>query len=290
MSAANASRNRRRVGEYLAACGRAPSTKRAYARDLTHFAGWLERRQLDVDDVDAAALTDYVAQLGMQRPGRAPERLSPASISRRLAAVSSFLRWALGDDRAPRTRGHMRRERRLPAVPGVLELDALFERLEGPEPLAVRNRSLVELAYSAGLRSHELVGLDTVDLDLETPSVHVVGKGSKERIVPLGGEAVAWLERYLSAARPQLLQRGSIESALFLSVRGRRLDTSTVRRVFPNPHRLRHAFATHLLEGGADLRSVQDMLGHEWLSTTQIYTHVSPRHLRTAYDLAHPRS
>jgi len=282
--------NHRTVSQFLAVSGLAAATKRAYARDLSHFADWLARRQLAIEDVDGSALAEYVAQLGKPRFGGTPERLAPATIDRRRAAVSTFLRWALGADRAPRLRGRKRRERRLPGIPSVIELDRLFERLEGATPLALRNRALVELAYSAGLRAHELVGLDTFDLDMETCSVHVLGKGDKERVVPLGGEAAVWLQRYLTDGRPHLSRSATHDSALFLSSRGRRLDTSTVRRVFPHPHQLRHAFATHLLEGGADLRSVQEMLGHERLSTTQIYTHVTRRHLRDAYDLAHPRS
>src|SRR5205085_8405607 len=153
----------------------------------------------------------------------------------------------------------------------------------------LRNRALLELVYSAGLRSAEAVGLDLRDVDFEQEHVHIRhGKGSKERIVPLGEEAGHLVARYLREARPSLA-RGA-EDALFLSVRGRRLDTSTLRRILRHPHRLRHALATHLLEGGADLRTIQELLGHSSLSTTQIYSHVDPRHLRRAYDSAHPRS
>ena len=146
----------------------------------------------------------------------------------------------------------------------------------------------MELVYSAGLRSREAIDLDLRDLDFEQESVLVRGKGGKERVVPLGEEAAYWAARYLRDARPQLA-RGA-ENALFISARGRRLDTSTLRRLLPNPHRLRHAFATHLLEGGADLRVIQELLGHSSLSTTQIYSHVDGRRLRRVYDRAHPRS
>ena len=158
----------------------------------------------------------------------------------------------------------------------------------GDDPLELRNRALLELVYSAGLRSAEAVGLDLADVDFEQELVHVRGKGGKERVVPLGEEAAAWLARYLHEARPQLA-RGA-NDAFFLSVRGRRLDTSTLRRLAPHPHRLRHAFATHLLEGGADLRTIQELLGHSSLSTTQMYSHVDARRLRKVYDRAHPRS
>ena len=132
------------------------------------------------------------------------------------------------------------------------------------------------------------MGLNLGDVDFDREQLHVRGKGGKERIVPLGEEAAHALARYLHQARPELVS-GS-ETALFLSTRGRRLDTSTLRRVFAHPHRLRHAFATHLLEGGADLRTIQDLLGHSSLSTTQLYSHVDGRRLRRVYDRSHPRS
>jgi integrase/recombinase XerC len=148
---------------------------------------------------------------------------------------------------------------------------------------------MLELVYSAGLRSSEAVGLDLNDVDFEQEHVHIrAGKGAKDRVVPLGEEAAYWVACYLRDARPSLA-RGA-ENALFLSTRGRRLDTSTLRRLMPHPHRLRHAFATHLLEGGADLRTIQELLGHSSLSTTQVYSHVSAKRLRRVYDRSHPRS
>jgi site-specific recombinase XerD len=168
-------------------------------------------------------------------------------------------------------------------------VEELLEEADGSGPLALRNRALLELVYSAGLRSAEAVSLDLGDVDFEQEHVHVRhGKGAKERVVPLGEEAAAWLARYLREARPRLA-RGA-DNALFLSARGRRLDTSALRRLVRNPHRLRHAFATHLLEGGADLRVIQELLGHSSLSTTQVYSHVDGRRLRRVYDSAHPRS
>ena len=182
-----------------------------------------------------------------------------------------------------------RRGRRLPDSPREADVDRQLAALDGDEPIALRNRALVELVYSAGLRSAEAVGLDLADVDFEQELVHVRhGKGGKERVVPLGEEASFWVARYLREARPALA-RGA-NDALFLSVRGRRLDTSTLRRLAPHPHRLRHAFATHLLEGGADLRTIQELLGHSSLSTTQVYSHVDARRLRRVYDRSHPRS
>jgi site-specific recombinase XerD len=177
---------------------------------------------------------------------------------------------------------------RLPDAPRPHEVDDELEAFAGDEPLALRNRALVELVYSAGLRSQEAIDLDLADVDFEQELVHVRGKGGKERVVPLGEEASHAVAVYLRESRPQLA-RGA-ENALFLSARGRRLDTSTLRRLLPHPHRLRHAFATHLLEGGADLRTIQELLGHSSLSTTQMYSHVDARRLRKVYDRSHPRS
>jgi site-specific recombinase XerD len=215
-------------------------------------------------------------------------RLAPTTIARHLASIRSLLRHALGPARVPETPFAPRKVRHLPDAPKAEEVDELLEELDGDAPLALRNRALVELVYSAGLRSAEAVGLDLGDVDFEQELVHVRGKGGKERVVPLGEEAAHWVSRYLHDARPALA--AGANDALFLSVRGRRLDTSTLRRVAPHPHRLRHAFATHLLEGGADLRTIQELLGHSSLSTTQIYSHVDARRLRKVYDSAHPRS
>ncbi|MGZ4382532.1 MAG: tyrosine-type recombinase/integrase [Gaiellaceae bacterium] len=265
-------------------------TRRAYRVDVGEFCHWLDARGTALEDVDVRAFVEYASQLGAARPGRRPSRLAPATISRKLAAVRAFLRHALGAARVPDARVAPRRSRRLPEATRGADLDKELLALEGEGPLPLRNRALVELVYSAGLRSSEAVGLDLADVDFEQELVHVRhGKGGKERVVPLGEEAAHWVSRYLHEARPALAA-GAKKDALFLSVRGRRLDTSTLRRLAPHPHRLRHAFATHLLEGGADLRTIQELLGHSSLSTTQIYSHVDARHLRKVYDSAHPRS
>jgi site-specific recombinase XerD len=272
------------VERFLASPSLSDATRRAYRFDLDPFARWLERRQLTLDRVDSRVLADYMAELGRGRP----RRLAPATIARRLAAVRSLLRFTLGPARVPDSVAGPRRTRRLPDAPKPDEVDALLDSLEADGPLALRNRALVELVYSAGLRSREAVDLDLGDVEFEQELVRVRGKGGKERAVPLGEEAAAWVGRYLREARPQLA-RGA-EDALFLSTRGRRLDTSSLRRLVPHPHRLRHAFATHLLEGGADLRVIQELLGHSSLSTTQVYSHVDGRRLRKVYDRSHPRS
>jgi site-specific recombinase XerD len=229
-------------------------------------------------------LSDYAAELGRSRP----RRLAPATIARRLAATRSLIRFALGPDRVPDVALTPRRPRRLPQAPKLDELERTLASLEGSEPLQLRNRALVELVYSAGLRSQEAVGLDLGDVDFDSETVHVHGKGGKDRVVPLGEEAAYRLALYLRDGRPSLAT--GAENAFFLSARGRRLDTSTLRRLVPHPHRLRHAFATHLIEGGADLRVIQELLGHSSLSTTQVYSHVDGRRLRKVYDRAHPRS
>ena len=260
-------------------------TRRAYRGDVGEFCAWLEQHRIALEQVDIRVLSNYVASLGDRRT----RKLAPTTISRKLAAVRAFLRHALGPERVPDGRLAPRRPRRLPDAPTSAEIEQLLAALEGEGAIALRNRALVELVYSAGLRSAEAVGLDLGDVDFEQELVHVRhGKGGKDRVVPLGEEAQHWLARYLRDARPELA--AGANDAFFLSVRGRRLDTSTLRRVAPHPHRLRHAFATHLLEGGADLRTIQELLGHSSLSTTQIYSHVDPRHLRRAYDSAHPRS
>jgi site-specific recombinase XerD len=265
----------------------AEGTRRAYRVDVTEFCRWLESEGTALDDVDVRTLVEYVGRLGSgRRPGG---RLAPATISRKLAAVRAFLRHSLGAARVPDARLGPRRGRRLPDAPRRDAVDKELASLEGEGPLKLRNRALVELVYSAGLRSAEAVGLDLGDVDFEQELVHVRrGKGGKDRVVPLGEEAALWVSRYLHDARPGLA-RGA-NDALFLSATGKRLDTSTLRRLIPHPHRLRHAFATHLLEGGADLRTIQELLGHSSLSTTQIYSHVDARRLRKVYDSSHPRS
>jgi site-specific recombinase XerD len=271
------------IDRLLAGPAFSDGTRRAYRTDLKQFTGWLRKRKLTIDDVDLRVLTEYTAHLGKGRP-----RLAPATIGRKLSAVRALLRFELGPARVPDASLAPKRPRRLPSAPKAPEIDALLEALSVEGPLGLRNRALVELVYSAGLRSAEAVGLDLQDVDFEQELLHVRGKGGKERTVPLGEEAAYRLSLYLREGRPQLA--AGAENAVFLSARGRRLDTSTLRRLTPNPHRLRHAFATHLLEGGADLRVIQELLGHSSLSTTQIYSHVDGKRLRRVYDRAHPRS
>jgi site-specific recombinase XerD len=273
------------VDRFLASVALSRATARAYGADLREFADWYGDRP--IEDVDVRVLVEWTAHLGRARPRG---KLSPASISRKLAAVRSLLRFARGPALVPDAPLAPRRRRRLPDAPKARDVDGLLDDLDADDgPLALRNRALVELVYSAGLRSAEAVGLDLGDVDFEQELVRVRnGKGAKDRIVPLGEEAAWWVAKYLREARPALVS--SPQNALFVSVRGRRLDTSTLRRLVPHPHRLRHAFATHLLEGGADLRVIQELLGHSSLSTTQMYSHVDGKRLRHVYDRSHPRS
>jgi site-specific recombinase XerD len=273
---------------FLASPALADSTRRAYRSDLEEFASWLRRRGLDLESFDARAFADYLGDLGRDRPGRTPRKLSETTLMRKVAAVRSLVRATLGPGRVPDLAISGRRRRRLPHAPKPDETNALLDALAGDDALALRNRALFELVYSAGLRAQEAVDLRLADVDFEQEAVLVKGKGNRERVVPLGEEAALRVRLYLENARPQLA-RGA-EDTLFLSARGRPLDTSTLRRLLPNPHKLRHAFATHLLEGGADLRTIQELLGHSSLSTTQIYSHVDSKRLRRVYDRSHPRA
>jgi site-specific recombinase XerD len=275
------------IERFLNSPSLADSTRRAYRIDLEEFAVWLEGQDATHEDVDARLLAAYAAELGSAKPGREPRKLAAATIARKLAAVRAFLRFSLGAKRVPDGSLAPRRPRRLPAAPKVEEIESELQALGEADPLQIRNRAIAELIYSAGLRSREAVDLNLADVDFDGESVHVLGKGSKERVVPLGEEAGFWLARWLEA-RPRLAT--GAENALFISARGKRLDTSTLRRLFPHPHRFRHAFATHLLEGGADLRTIQELLGHSSLSTTQMYSHVDAKRLRRVYDRSHPRS
>ncbi len=230
------------------------------------------------------ALADYAAELGRARP----RKLAPATIARKLAAVRAFLRFTLGaSERVPTPRSR-RGGRGGCRRPRPQEVEASSRRFAA----ATRSRSGTARSSSSSTpracAAQEAVDLDLADVDFEQELVHVRGKGGKERVVPLGEEASHSISLYLRDARPHLA-RGA-ENALFLSTRGKRLDTSTLRRICPHPHRLRHAFATHLLEGGADLRTIQELLGHSSLSTTQMYSHVDAQRLRKVYDRAHPRS
>ena len=279
----------------LAAARLAPRTVEAYRRDLVHLADWLGRSPSEASTDD---LTAYVAQL------RA-DGLAPTTIARRLAAVRSFFRHqVLLGTRTDNPAANVelpKRRRKLPRTLSPAEVERLLDAAAGTTPRALRDRALGELLYGAGLRVSEAVGLDRQSVDLEHRLVRCLGKGSKERVVPIGREAAESLRRYLARGRPFLERR--LRPELFLNANGGALTRAGVflilRRLAAkagleperiHPHLLRHSFATHLLEGGADLRAVQEMLGHADLATTELYTHVSDRRRRELYFEAHPHA
>lgn len=279
----------------LLATRRAPRTVDAYRRDLRSLADWLGRPPASATTED---LERWIAEL------RAEGR-SPATIARRAAAVRSFFRHLVllgASAESPAAELELpRRIRRLPRTLSVGEVERLIDAADGTTPRAYRDRALVELLYGAGLRVSEAVGLDRSRVDLEQRLVRCVGKGDKERVVPVGRRAADALRRYLARGRPHLDRRHRPE--LFLNAQGGPLTRAgaflILRRLAAkagleperiHPHLLRHSFATHLLEGGADLRSVQEMLGHADLATTELYTHVTDRRRRALYFRAHPHA
>ena len=279
----------------LLAARRAPRTVDAYRRDLADLTAFLSHSPTSAS---AEEIESWLADLRAR--GQAP-----SSVARRAAAARTFYRHlvALGQ-RADNPAADVdlpRRRQRLPRSLSLGEVERLIEAANGTTPRSLRDKALIELLYGAGLRVSEAVGLGRGDVDLEARVVRCVGKGDKERVVPLGSEAVAALRRYLSRGRPYLDRRHRPE--LFLNAQGGSLTRAgaflIVRRLAAragldperiHPHLLRHSFATHLLEGGADLRSVQEMLGHADLGTTEVYTHVSDRRRRDTYFQAHPHA
>lgn len=286
--------------------GASVATRRSYASDLQQLLEWLADRDLTVSDLGRRQVRAFSAELG--RRGYAP-----ATMARKLSTLRGFTRHlteaaVLAADPARSLPGP-RRRRRLPRVLSLSEVDALVAATDGTDALALRDRLIVELLYGCGLRSMELVALRLGDVQAAQAQLVVRGKGGKMRIVPLGDEAAAALRRYLERGRVELDAQRRVavvterrrEAPLLLSKSGRTLLTSDVRRLVvkysrlagmdpASPHMLRHAYATHMLERGADLRAIQELLGHASVSTTQVYTHVSGAHLRRTYDLHHPRA
>jgi site-specific recombinase XerD len=279
----------------------AQKTRAAYAIDSAQFARWASSHDLDPASVDFRALRRYAAS--MSERGQAP-----STIARKLAALRGLFRTQVEAgaraDNPAELLSSPKRAQRLPRVLKPDEVATLLDTIPATTPLEVRDRALFELAYASGLRAEELVSLDVESIDFDAETVRVHGKGGRTRIVPAGEYALRALERYLLRARPALATDGGC--GLFLSKSGRRLSTSDVRRRLrswarqaaaqtpaladAHPHALRHSFATHLLEGGADLRAIQELLGHATISTTQVYTRVESGRLRSAYARAHPRA
>ncbi len=280
------------------------NTVSAYRNDLAGFIDYFSGATSDGRLGDWREITpDHVNELLADMDDRS---YSPATRSRKIAALRSFMKFLVEErvlDESPAA--HIRTPRAGRPVPDVLtseDVDALLETAAaGTSPEDRRDHTMIELMYAAGLRVSELVSLDLTDVNLRDATVRTLGKGSKERIVPLHEVAVGAVESYLAGVRPLLANRAHTE-ALFLGRRGRRLSRQAfwqrLKRVAANagitahitPHTLRHSFATHLLQGGASLRHVQELLGHSSISTTQIYTHLTSEHVRTEYDKAHPRA
>ncbi len=279
--------------------GRSPHTVRAYVGDIVAFTQWAERAgRCSPAQVDRLLLRRYLAYLATRRYAR-------ATVSRKAAALRHYFAWlrrtaVLDIDPAARLRAPSG-SGRLPRVLGPGELGRL---LDDPspgagedEPVRSRDDSILELLYGSGLRVSELCGLDLDDLDLTSHTVTVVGKGDRQRRLPMHDRCVETLRRWTSHGRPAMMGAQSPPEALFLNTRGRRLGPRDVRRVLDrralvptHPHALRHSFATHLLDGGADLRIVQELLGHASLQTTQVYTHVSKERLVSVHAATHPRA
>jgi integrase/recombinase XerC/integrase/recombinase XerD len=278
--------------------GAADKTRRAYAVDLGQLAAWAGPQGLEPAAVTARDLRRYAAHLGQSRP-------APATVARKLAALRAFFRVLREHGVLAQNPADLlpapKQPSKLPRVLKPAEVAALLDRIPAATPLEVRDRALFELAYACGLRAEELVSLDVASVDFDAEAVRVEGKGSKTRFVPAGETALKAVARYLERARPALAG-GDGDPALFLSKSGRRLSTSDIRRRLRvwerqtaelggvSPHALRHSFATHLLEGGADLRAIQELLGHASVSTTQIYTRVDSARLKSAYERSHPRA
>ena len=280
----------------LRARNAAERTRRAYAVDLGQFVEWAEDRS--PADIRHRDVRRFAA-------GLSSEGAAPATVARKLAAVRGLFDFLVRTERLGQNPADLvsspKREEKLPRVLTAEQVRELLERIPAHTPLELRDRAMLELAYSCGLRCEEIVNLDVGALDFETEQLRVLGKGSKERLLPVGEPAQRALRSYAERGR-HALAGDPREQALFLSKSGRRLSNSDVTRRLGlwvreaalaggiSPHSLRHSFATHLLEGGADLRTIQELLGHASISTTQVYTRVDAARLRDAYAATHPRA
>jgi integrase/recombinase XerC len=287
-----------------------PHTREAYARDVAQFVQWAERGACaDPGQLDHRTLRRYLAYLDTNRRTR-------STIARKAAALRSYLRYlkrhGLTDQDSGRSLRAPRGPSRLPRVPRAAEAVALLDRAgappaaadDDPDPVdaavARRDLAVLEMLYGTGVRVSELCGLGPADVDLRRNAVTVLGKGAKVRRLPLGEPAAEALAAWMRSGRPVLAAPQSPADAIFLNRRGKRLSPRDARRILErhplpdgrtlHPHALRHAYATHLLEGGADLRTVQELLGHSDLATTQIYTHLTRERLRAVYEATHPRA
>ncbi|HXB16312.1 MAG TPA: site-specific tyrosine recombinase XerD [Solirubrobacteraceae bacterium] len=297
----------RAIGDFLAYLelerGLSRNTLEAYRSDLQQFSAFLSRRGLAVEGATHSDLAAFLDELAGGAGGRRP--VAPATLGRKVACLRSFYRHLRREeviDHDPTADLHgPRKPQRLPRVLSREEVRRLLEQPRGSSPLAQRDRALLEVMYGCGLRASEAVSLELADLDLEEGLLRARGKGSKERIVPVGRQALAALSVYLRSGRPELV-RNRVQPRLLVNHRGGALTRQGLYKIVQgharaagleermSPHTLRHSFATHLLAGGCDLRSLQEMLGHADLATTQVYTHLSADRLKDAYFDAHPRA
>ncbi len=285
---------------WLVARSAAPKTRRAYLADLTQLAEWAGAHDLAPEDVDHKRLRLFAGVLSERGA-------SKGTVARKLASARSFYRHLVDRGELEASPADLvsspKRDQYLPRVLKEDDVAALLDSIPASTPLELRDRAIFELAYATGLRAEELTTLDVGDADFDAEELRVHGKGGKERVVPIGEQAWRTLNSYLERGRPFLArERQPEEPAVFLSKSGRRLGTADLRRRLrawvgragtppgTTPHTLRHSFATHLLEGGADLRTIQELLGHATISTTQTYTRVESRRLRKVYARAHPRA
>jgi integrase/recombinase XerD len=283
--------------------GLSRNTLEAYRSDLLQFGDWLQRTRHDALHLDHAALTEFVSELAEGRGDKPGAK--PATLQRKVACLRSFHRHLrrqnlIEDDPTAKLKAP-RQSRKLPQVLTRDEVAKLLAQPEGTEPAALRDRALLEVMYACGLRASETIGLELPEVDLSRGFLRAQGKGSKERLVPLGTKAVAAINAYLRGGRPKLVGERQ-EPKLFVNFRGGGLTRQGLYKIVQkharaaglegkmSPHTLRHSFATHLLAGGCDLRAVQEMLGHADVSTTQMYTHLSGEQLKEAYFRAHPRA
>ncbi len=276
----------------------AEGTSRAYLADVKKFAEWAGHSDIAPNAVGHRDLRLYAGHLSEMGSGK-------KTIARKLSSIRAFYRYLVEREQIEQNPADLVSgsigSRNLPRVLKRHEVKRLIESVQTTDPLSIRDRALFELAYSCGLRAQELVSVPEGSVDFDSEEIRVKGKGDKERIVPIGELAQKALERYIEISRPHLVGKKR-EKALFLSKSGKRLSTSDIHRrlgiwfkraALPgkvSPHILRHSFATHLLEGGADLRSIQELLGHSSISTTQVYTRVESKHLLEVYKESHPRA
>lgn len=279
--------------------GLSQNTREAYRNDLWRYFAFLENQNVvDVAHISRTEVTRFIrflTELGM----------ASSSVARNLSAIRMFHRFLI-EENVTETDPTIdieppKRERHLPMVLEIQEIEKLLEQPDTREPIGIRDRALLEFLYATGMRVSESISIAISQLHFEEKLVRVIGKGNKERIVPIGEIALEWVRRYLREVRPQWVKPGRSGDVLFLSVRGRPLTRYAVWKMLRfyvtqagiqkpvSPHTLRHSFATHLLEGGADLRSVQELLGHADISTTQIYTHLDREYLREVIFTFHPR-